>query len=345
MEKNRGNNNFRYTVLLASSVFLLFISFVISLCVGRYDISFIDCISVILKNDSSSVDNYKMISNIIFRLRLPRTIAAMLIGISLASSGSVYQSTFNNRLVSPDILGVSSGSCIGAALSIIVGFSSNTTVLFAFCSGIATVSIALLIPKLIHNTSNLTLILSGVVINSFSNSIIGLLKYIADPQRQLSEITFWMMGSIAGVKLNELYYLVISTSVCSFILLLLSWRINIISLGEENSKSLGVNFKRLRLIIIIASTMLTASTVCVAGSIGWIGLIVPHISRFIVGEDNRKNLPLTITIGGIFMIIVDMLARSLSKNEIPLSIITGFIGTPIYILLLAKRGVKENRQS
>ena len=327
----------KYLISLILVIALTICIFFVSLCVGRYSISLSDCISILLRGPDAEFDGDPTAVNVIFLLRLPRTLASLLIGMALSVSGLVYQTTFNNKLISPDILGVSSGACVGAATAIMLHLSQTMISCFAFVFGLVSVGIALLIPKLIRSSSNLSLVLSGVIINSFMNSAIGLLKFLADPNKQLADITFWIMGSIAGVRYSDLAILFPIVSVIVIFLFLLRWKINVISEGEENAQSLGMDFKRMRLLIIICSTLLTASTVCISGAIGWVGLIIPHISRFAVGEDHRKNIPFTIFAGGLFMMAVDLMARSLSMNEIPLSIISGFIGTPLYIILLARK--------
>ncbi len=326
-------------LLLFRLMFGLVGIFLVSLCVGRYSIPLAECLNILTNGllGTSVTDSTSI--NVILYLRLPRILAAILIGSSLSLSGLVYQSVFQNMLISPDILGVSSGACVGAATGIILGASSSFVTGMAFIGGIISVCISLIIPNMIHNKSNLSLVLSGIIVSSFMNSMIGILKYISDPNRKLAEITFWMMGSIAGIKYQDIVIILPIVVICSAFIWLLRWRINILSLGEENVAALGVNFKITRLVIIICCTLLTACSVSISGSVGWIGLVVPHMARFISDADHRKSIPVTMLMGAIFMTAVDLVARSASRNEIPLSIITGFTGTPLYIFLLAKRRV------
>lgn len=327
----------KFRIVIVTNLTILIVLFFISLCVGRYSISLTDCVKILLHIDGETVDGTAQ--QVIRSLRLPRTIASALVGISLSVSGLVFQSTFQNKLVSPDILGVSSGACVGAAIAILLGLSSVWIGLFSFTCGIAAVCLALFIPRLIHNQSTLALVLSGIIVGSFMNSLIGLFKFIADPTRQLAEITYWIMGSIAGVKPQEIFAVSVLVVPALAVILLLRWRINVLSLGEEEATSVGLSYRRMRLVVIICATLLTSASTSISGSIGWIGLVIPHFSRFIAGEDHRKNLPLAVLMGASFMILADLLARTLSMNEIPLSIITGFVGTPLYIFLLWQKGV------
>lgn len=326
-------------LLLISLFICLVVISVLSLFIGRYTLSPSECLGILTNGLLGTPVTNGTAINVILRLRLPRAIGAMLIGSSLALSGLSYQGVFDNILISPDILGVSAGSCVGAAVGIILNFPSSMIMGLAFIGGIIAVCISLLIPKVIHNSSNLALVLSGVIVCALMNSIIGLLKYIADPSKKLSEITFWIMGSIAGIEYGEILVVLPIIVFCSCIIWLLRWKINILSIGEESSVGLGVNYRITRILIIICCTLLTACSVSISGTIGWVGLVVPHIARFISDSDHRISVPVTMLLGAIFMVVVDTIARSVSINEIPLSIITGFIGTPLYIGCLARRRV------
>ena len=316
---------------------LLLIAVFMAMSLGRYYVSPGKVFSVILsslgivgkllskffsifgiRNSSYTPVDY----NVIINIRIPRVIGAILVGISLAISGTAYQGIFRNVLVSPDLLGVSNGACVGAALGILLGFHNIGVQVLAFVFGVIAVTLTLLIPKIIRKDNTIILVLSGIVISGFMASVIGLLKYVADPETQLADIVYWQLGSIF---------------VCSVVLVLMSWRINLISLGDNEAKTMGVNLKMERNVIIVCSTLLTASSVCICGTIGWIGLIIPHLSRLLVGNSNTRSLPFSAVISAIFLLIVDTLARTVSSGEIPLSILTGFIGTPFFIWLLVRR--------
>ena len=275
--------------------------------------------------------------NVIMNLRLPRALAAMLVGAALALSGASYQGVFQNPLVSPDILGVSYGACVGAALSILLYLNNWWTQILAFVGGLITVFITVSIPKLMHRHTNVVMVLSGVIVGGFMSSILGIMKYVADPDTQLAEITYWQLGSIAKVNFTLLKYTAPVMIVAAIILIAMRWRLNLISLGEEEARTLGVDIRKERGIIIVAATILTASAVSVAGTIGWVGLIIPHVTRRIVGSDNKRLIPTVIFVAAAFMLIVDLFARNISGNEIPLGILTGLIGAPIFGYILVKQ--------
>ena len=235
-------------------------------------------------------------------------------------------------------MGVSSGCCVGAGIAILLGMSSGLVRLMAFAFGFLAVSIAIFLPRLFRNHSALTLVLSGIIVGSFMDSILAIIKYIADRNDKLADIVFWIMGSLAGIQMDEVLSSTLINIVPLVILLFMGWKINVVSLGMEEAQSLGVNYKRDRLIIIACSTLLTANCVSISGNVGWVGLVIPHIARALVGDDSRTSMPIAALAGGLFLMSVDILSRLVSVNEIPLSIITGLIGAVIYTVVLARRG-------
>jgi iron complex transport system permease protein len=255
----------------------------------------------------------------------------------LAVSGAIYQSTFNNKLVSPDLLGVSSGASVGACLAILVGFSSALISVFAFIFGFVAVALTLLISRTFKNKSNIILILCGLAVGGLMSSLVGLMKYLADNEMKLAEMTFWLLGDLSGSTIKEFWIMLSVTIAGCALAIILSWRLNIISLGAKESKSLGVNYKVTMVLFIIVATALTAVSVAIGGTIGWIGLVIPNIVRLFVGSNNKKVIPISMLSGAIMMIVVDTIARSLAPNEIPLSIITGILGTPVFIYAIFKR--------
>ena len=283
-------------------------------------------------------EEYAQMMRILQNIRIPRACASFLVGACLSVSGMVYQTTFNNKLVSPDILGVSSGCCVGAGIAILFGFSSGAIRLFAFVFGFIAVLLTVLLPKLFRNHSALTLVLSGIIVGSFMDSILALIKYAADKNDKLADIVFWIMGSLAGIQLDEVMNSVYICIIPFVILLIMGWRINVISLGPEEAQSLGINYKRNRLIIIACATLLTANCVSISGNVGWVGLVIPHIARAFVGDNVRRSIPVSAICGGLFLLIVDTLSRIVSVNEVPLSIITGFVGAIIYTVVLIRKG-------
>ena len=283
-------------------------------------------------------EDYRQMLRIVQSIRIPRTLAAFMVGSCLSVAGLVYQTTFNNKLVSPDILGVSSGCCVGAGIAILLGLNAGLIRVMAFAFGFLAVIIAIFLPKVFRNLSSLSLVLSGIIVGSFMDSVLAIVKYIADRNEKLADIVFWIMGSMAGIQMDEVLRSTLINIVPFIILLGMGWRINVVSLGMEEAQSLGINYKHNRLIIIACSTLLTANCVSISGNVGWVGLVIPHIARAFVGDDARMSMPTAAICGGLFLMIVDILSRLVSVNEIPLSIITGFFGAIIYTGVLARRG-------
>lgn len=317
---------------------ILLASIVLAVCVGKYPISPGESFKVIISqilNKDYGFD--QMMINVVMRLRLPRILAAVLVGAALSISGATYQGIFKNPLVSPDFLGVSNGACIGAAIAILMSLSSAYIQGFAFVGGLIAVFLTLSIPAAMRSNSNIMLVLSGIIVGGVMSSILGFIKYVADPDSELAAITYWMMGSFTYVGMDSILSVLPAILIPTIILVLMSWWIDVLSLGEAEAKTLGANVKKVRYISIICSTLLTASSVCVAGTIGWIGLVIPHFGRLIVGPDNTKLLPTAGLIGGIFLLLVDTLTRTLSVSEMPVSILTGIIGAPFYAWLLYRQ--------
>ena len=307
----------------------------ISLSVGRFEVPLAQMLRILgaqlLPLDPTWSSGME---NVILNVRLPRVIAGLLVGAALAASGATYQGIFKNPLVSPDLLGVSAGACAGAAIAIVMHAGNLGTQLLALAFGLGAVFLTTRIPRLFHNPSALMLILAGVVVGGFMNSIFGVMKYVADPDQELASIVYWTMGSFANISTPVLRALAPIMLLSLIALLLLRWRINLLSLGDAEASSLGINVPALRGVCIFFATLLTASAVCLSGTIGWVGLVTPHFARLLVGEDNRRLLPAAILIGAMMMVLVDWVARNLTGAEIPLSIITGVIGAPLFVVLL-----------
>ena len=325
---NRKSFIITLSVLSVATVLLFFVS----MCVGRYSVPIADVAKFFTGQDIADVSE-----RVIVYLRIPRTLLSILVGCALAVSGAVYQSAFNNKLVSPDLLGVSSGSSVGACFAILLGLSGVLISLFSFIMGFVAVALTVLIAKIFKNKSMVVLLLAGIAVGGLMSSGVGLMKYLADDEMKLAEMTYWLLGDLSGATMKEVYIMLGVVVVSCTVIILLSWRVNIISLGAKEAKSLGVNYKVNMAVLIVCATLLTASAVSVSGTIGWIGLVIPNVVRLIVGSDNKKVLPVSMLAGAVFMIIVDMLARSLAPNEIPLSVITGIIGTPVFIYAIFKR--------
>ena len=274
---------------------------------------------------------------VFMRVRLPRVAAAILVGAALAGAGTAYQTLFRNPLVSPDILGVSTGAGLGAVLGILLSLPVAGIQMLAFLLGLATVALVYLIAAALRgHDRTLVLVLSGVVIGALAGACISLVKILADPYDQLPAITFWLLGSLAGVKLSDLALVAPLVLIGLVPLVLLRWRIGVLSLGDDEARALGVDVPRLRLLVIGAATLMTASVVAISGVIGWIGLMIPHIARMIVGPNFARLLPAAMLLGASFMLLVDTLARTMARIETPLGILTAVLGAPFFLWLLAR---------
>lgn len=280
------------------------------------------------------------LETVIFNIRLPRIIAAMLVGAGLSISGASFQGLFRNPLVAPDILGVSSGAGFGAALAILLSANSLQIHLSAFFFGILAVSLAYSIREIYKGIDTmLILILAGIVVGALFQALISLTKFAADPFEKLPAITFWLMGSFASVSNDDLVIMGPLIIISTIILVLIRWRINIMSLGEEEAEALGVNTKVLTIGITILVTIITASSVCICGILGWVGLVIPHIGRMIIGPDYKKLLPVTLSVGATYLVLIDDIARTLTSGEIPIGILTAIVGAPFFIWLILKSKV------
>lgn len=331
------NNDYKkekqnFLIIITALVIGLLLAVLLSISVGRYGFFIKETFQYIFGQNMDEM-TFKVIHN----LRVPRTLVAICVGSALALSGTIYQSLFNNKLVSPDILGVSSGASVGACLGILVGFSTGLISLFAFIFGFITVLLTLAISKAFKNKSNLILILCGLAIGGLMSSLVGLMKYLADNEMKLAEMTFWLLGDLSKVTIKDFWVIFPVTILGIIISIVLSWNLNIVSLGKKESRALGVNYSVITIVMIIVGTTITAVSVSISGTIGWIGLVIPNLVRLLIGSDNKKVVPISILLGAIFMVVCDMLARSIAPNEIPLSVITGIIGTPLFLSLIFKR--------
>ena len=320
-------------VLLALALFALMLA---AIGIGKYPLSLGDIASAV-GGAIIGASPPDQASIVLFSIRVPRILAAVLVGAALAAAGAAYQGLFRNPLVSPDILGVSAGAGLGAVLGIFLSLPVAGVQLFAFAGGLATVALVYFIGSLVQNREPvLVLVLAGVVVGSLAGAGISLLKILADPYDQLPAIVFWLLGSLSSVRSAEVWSSAPLVLLGLVPLVLLRWRINVLSLGDDEAKALGVEAGRLRLIVIAAATLMTASVVAVAGVIGWIGLVIPHLARMLVGPDFNRLLPASLLIGGGYMLLIDTLARTIAAIEIPLGVLTAIIGAPFFLWLLAR---------
>lgn len=277
------------------------------------------------------------IDTVLFEVRLPRVLAAVVGGAALAGAGAAYQTLFRNPLVSPDILGVSTGAGLGAVLGIFLSLPVLGIQLAAFAMGLATVALVYAVASVVHGRDPiLVLVLAGVVVGSLAGAVVSLLKIMADPYDQLPAIVFWLLGSFSAIRRTEVWATLPMVLVGLVPLLLLRWRINVLSLGDEEAKALGVEAGRLRLAVIGAATLMTASVVAISGVIGWVGLVIPHIARMAVGPSFDRLLPTAMLLGGSYLLLVDTLARTVARIEVPIGILTAILGAPFFLWLLMR---------
>ena len=316
---------------------------VVSICFGRFGISLPDVLTALgeLAGRLASGGELRFedaATSVVVNLRLPRIIAAVLVGAALAAAGASYQGVFCNPMVSSDILGASAGAGFGASLAILMGAPGVVVQVAAFVGGLIAVSLTCAIARVVDRAGSgtLTLVLAGIVIQALFQAFVGCAKYLADPYSQLPEITFWLMGSLSTTNFDDISLMIVPLAVGLAVLLALRWRINVLSMGEEEASALGVNTHRLRLVIIACATLVTGSAISVAGQVGWLGLVVPHLARMIVGPNYRYLLPASVLLGGSFLLVVDDVARTVMQAEIPLGILTAVIGAPLFVFLLMK---------
>ena len=320
--------------LLLLPVFLL----LVSLTLGRYPIGTGDVVRVLLSPVFTGIaaDIPEIAQRLILQIRLPRILAALLIGASFGATGTAFQAIFKNPLVDSNILGVTSGAGFGAALGILLMGSPFEIQLLAFVFGLAAVSLSFFGSRLYKATPLLVLTLMGILVGSLFNSLTSLLKYVADPLDTLPAITFWLLGSLTSITWNNIPGLALVTLIGLVFLSAVRWRLNILSLGDQEAQSLGVNPVFMKMMIILFATFMTAVAVSVSGVIGWVGLVIPHAGRLIIGPDHKQLLPVSIGLGAAFMIVIDNIARTLLPGEIPLGVLTGLIGVPLLIVLLRR---------
>lgn len=337
----------KYRAFLLMVILCLIGCTLVALCSGRYTVHLKDAVLVLYSGLRKLLGlpelprNWDaMAESVIYTLRLPRVVAAILVGGALSLSGVAYQGVFKNPLVSPDLLGVSTGACVGAAIAILLHLNATGIQLLAFAFGMLTVGLTVSIPRLMKNDSVTMLVLSGVIVGGIMSSIMGVIKYIADPETELADITYWQMGSLAKVTQSDVLAIILPIVAAAALLIAIRWQINLLSLGDREAKTLGIRIGLTRNVIILCSTLLTACAVCLCGTIGWVGLVIPHLSRILVGPDNVKSIPVSCVLGSIFMLLIDTVARSATTLEIPLSILTGLIGAPFYLYILVKQRMK-----
>ena len=278
---------------------------------------------------------------VVLNIRLPRILCAALVGAALAAAGASYQGMFRNPMVSPDLMGASTGAGFGASLAILLGFSYFGIMVTAFCFGLGAVLLAWLVSRFSRLNATLALVLAGVMISSLFSACTSFVKLVADTQEQLPAITYWLMGSLSSVKGEDTAFAAIPILLGLIPLLLLRWRMNLLTVSEAEARSMGLNTGRLRLAVILCATLVTAASVAVSGMIGWVGLVIPHFCRMVFGYDYRRIIPASVLMGGAFLMLVDDIARVITTSELPLGILTSFVGAPVFLYLIVQGGAER----
>ncbi|MCI7723877.1 MAG: iron ABC transporter permease [Erysipelotrichaceae bacterium] len=324
----------KYRVCMITGCIATLFLALIALCLGQYTIALQDVIKVLTlqKVDLANAET------VIFNIRIPRILVSLIVGSGLAAAGASFQALFSNPLATPDTLGCANGASFGAALGILLGLNALGIQISALIFGILAVVLVFVFTRYRHANQIMMIILGGMVVSSLFSALVSLIKYVADPNDVLPVITFWLMGSFSNSTVRSLYTGVPMIVLGMVVLYLMRYRMNALSLKEEEAASLGINVRQNRMIVIVASSLITASVVSMCGVVGWVGLLIPHISRMLFGNNHTKVIPGCIVFGALFMLIIDTVARCMYQAEIPVSILTAIIGAPVFLLLLRKTG-------
>ena len=319
-------------MLLAGAVLL-------SLCVGRYAVNVRELLGICASWAADIEPFWSAQTEIVFmNIRLPRVLLACLVGASLAGAGAAYQGVFQNPMASPDLLGASAGAAFGAALAILLNAPRGGVTAAAFAGAILAIVLVWTVGRFARGKQVLTLVLAGMMISSLFQAGTSYIKLAADPANQLPAITYWMMGSLSGARRDDVAFALVPMVLGMAPLLLLRWRLNLLTLGDDEARTLGVNVSAVRLTVIVCSTLLTAAAVSVSGTIGWVGLVVPHLARRLIGNDYRYLMPASLMSGALFLLLVDDVSRNMAATEIPLGILTAFLGAPFFLWLILRKG-------
>lgn len=324
----------KYRVCMITGCIATLFLALIALCLGQYTIALQDVIKVLTLQKVDLVNA----ETVIFNIRIPRILVSLIVGSGLATAGASFQALFSNPLATPDTLGCANGASFGAALGILLGLNALGIQISALIFGILAVVLVFVFTRYRHANQIMMIILGGMVVSSLFSALVSLIKYVADPNDVLPVITFWLMGSFSNSTVRSLYTGVPMIVLGMVVLYLMRYRMNALSLKEEEAASLGINVRQNRMIVIVASSLITASVVSMCGVVGWVGLLIPHISRMLFGNNHTKVIPGCIVFGALFMLIIDTIARCMYQAEIPVSILTAIIGAPVFLLLLRKTG-------
>lgn len=307
----------------------------LSFAIGQFPVTPFELFEGIQRHFAGEVVTQQEVSvdKIIFSIRIPRILLVILVGAALASAGAAFQGMFRNPLVSPDLLGASAGASLGACISLLLGFSVVGTQIFAFLGGLLAVGLAMFLNRMVKYDRLLGLVLGGILVSTLFQAGTSIVKLCADENDTLPAITYWLMGSFSGANMDDLTIAVIPMLLGFVLLMIERWKLNVLSLGEEEARSLGVNTRRTRFVVIAAATLLTSVSVAVSGVIGWIGLVIPHLARAIVGPNYRRLLPTSMLLGSVYLLLVDDVARCLLSMEIPIGILTAVLGVPFFAII------------
>lgn len=339
MEKKR---HLPYSVIILILFVALIGCILASVALGRYPIGLREVGGILLSRVMEIEPFWRPVQeSLLLQHRLPRILLACMVGCCLATAGAAYQGVFQNPMAAPDILGASSGAAFGAALAILLEMGSSMIVIMAFVCSIATVMLVIYVGSRTKGKKVTGLVLAGIMVGSLVSSGTSFIKMVADPSDQLPAITYWLMGSLNGTGPEEVLLAAIPMLIGLVPLLVLRWRINILTLGDDEAQTMGVNAKRLRVVVILCATLITASSVAVSGVIGWVGLVIPHLTRRMVGNNYKHLMPATMLFGAIFLLLVDDLSRNLLATEIPIGILTSFIGAPFFLYLITRDGERH----
>ena len=329
----------RENVVIAVMAVLVVVLAGVSLLLGRFPISPAEALAMLANQVAPDLIEptwTNQQASIFFNVRLPRIVLALLIGCCLASAGAAFQGTFQNPLVSPDLLGASQGAALGAAIAILMGLSSIQISMWAFVFSLITVGLVVFISMHARGNPITVVILAGVMVSSLFSAGVSYTKLVADPNDTLPAITYWLMGSLTGAKFADIKLVIVPMVIGLVTLFALRWRINILTMGDDEAATMGVNARLVRLLVMVAATLVTASSVAVSGMIGWVGLVIPHLCRMLIGCDYRKLLPASMVMGAGFLLLVDDVARVATTMEIPIGILTAFVGAPFFLYLITK---------
>ncbi|MEG0145614.1 MAG: iron ABC transporter permease [Clostridia bacterium] len=326
-------------LMLPALAIALVAGIVLSFGLGRYPISPGELGGMLLAK-IAPIEKFwtPQMETVLFNVRLPRVLLACMVGCCLASAGAAYQGIFQNPMASPDILGASAGAAFGAALAILLGLDSRMVTVLAFAGSLVTVGLVWLVGRFAKGKQVMSMILAGIMVSSLFQAGTSYIKLVADPTNQLPAITYWLMGSLSGAKAADVAFLLGPMALGLVPLMLLRWKMNLLTLGDEEARTMGVNAGRLRLVTVLSATLLTAAAVAVSGTIGWVGLVVPHLARKLVGNNFRRLMPASMLLGALFLVVVDDVSRNLLATEIPLGILTALVGAPFFLWLILRRG-------